>query len=86
MAPVTGLSTDPDRGVRPPDRCERKRQGMTSMTRKTVGVTGGVDTHGQSHHGAVIDHLGDANSAIVSPGITGRLWRPRGVAARPRRG
>jgi hypothetical protein len=28
------------------------------MTRTTVGVTGGVDTHGQSHHAAVIDHLG----------------------------
>jgi transposase len=31
---------------------------MTSMTRTTVGVTGGVDTHGQSHHAAVIDRLG----------------------------
>src|SRR5688500_18612737 len=31
---------------------------MTSMTRTTVGVTGGVDTHGQSRHAAVIDHLG----------------------------
>ena len=31
---------------------------MTSMTRTTVFVTGGVDTHGQSHHAAVIDHLG----------------------------
>jgi transposase len=31
---------------------------MTSMTRTTVGVTGGVDTHRQSHHAAVIDHLG----------------------------
>src|SRR4029450_713364 len=31
---------------------------MTSMTRTTVGVIGGVDTHGQSHHAAVIDHLG----------------------------
>jgi hypothetical protein len=31
---------------------------MTSMTRTTVGVTGGVDTYGQSHHAAVIDHLG----------------------------
>ena len=28
---------------------------MTSMIRSTVGVTGGVDTHGQSHHAAVID-------------------------------
>ena len=31
---------------------------MTSMTRTTVGVTGSVDTHRQSHHAAVIDHLG----------------------------
>lgn len=31
---------------------------MTSMTRITVGVTGGVDRHGHSHHAAVIDHLG----------------------------
>ena len=31
---------------------------MTSMTRTAVFVTGGVDTHGQSHHAAVIDHLG----------------------------
>ena len=31
---------------------------MTSMTRTTVGVTGGVDTHGHSHHAAVIDHVG----------------------------
>ena len=31
---------------------------MTSMTRTTVGVTGGVDRHGHSHHAAVIDHLG----------------------------
>ena len=31
---------------------------MTSMTAATVRVIGGVDTHGQSHHAAVIDHLG----------------------------
>jgi hypothetical protein len=31
---------------------------MTSMTRTAVFVTGGVDTHGQSHHAAVIDHVG----------------------------
>ncbi|MEJ5869357.1 IS110 family transposase [Pseudokineococcus sp. 5B2Z-1] len=28
------------------------------MTTTTPGVTGGVDTHGQTHHAAVIDHLG----------------------------
>jgi len=28
------------------------------MTTTTPGVTGGVDTHGQTHHAAVLDHLG----------------------------
>ena len=28
------------------------------MTTTTLGVTGGVDTHGQTHHAAVLDHLG----------------------------
>ena len=31
---------------------------MTSMTSKGMGVTGGVDTHGQTHHAAVLDELG----------------------------
>ena len=31
---------------------------MTSMTTSTSCVTGGVDTHGQTHHAAVLDHLG----------------------------
>jgi len=31
---------------------------MTTMTTTTPGVTGGVDTHGQTHHAAVLDHLG----------------------------
>jgi hypothetical protein len=31
---------------------------MTSMATTAVFVTGGVDTHGQSHHAAVIDHVG----------------------------
>jgi len=31
---------------------------VTTMTTTTPGVTGGVDTHGQTHHAAVIDHLG----------------------------
>jgi transposase len=31
---------------------------MTSMTTATGSVTGGVDTHGQTHHGAVLDHIG----------------------------
>jgi len=31
---------------------------MTTMTMTTSGVTGGVDTHGRTHHAAVLDHLG----------------------------
>ncbi len=31
---------------------------MSPMTTTTPGVTGGVDTHGQTHHAAVLDHLG----------------------------
>ena len=31
---------------------------MTSMTMPAPGVTGGVDTHGHTHHAAVIDPLG----------------------------
>ena len=31
---------------------------MTCMTTATGSVTGGVDTHGQTHHGAVLDQVG----------------------------
>jgi hypothetical protein len=31
---------------------------MSSMTGETRVVVGGVDTHSQTHHVAVIDHLG----------------------------
>ena len=31
---------------------------MSSMTTTTRPVTGGVDTHGDTHHGAVIDEIG----------------------------
>lgn len=31
---------------------------MTTMTNLRTPVTGGVDTHGQTHHAAVLDHLG----------------------------
>ena len=31
---------------------------MTSMTTTTADVTGGVDTHGQTHHGAALDSVG----------------------------
>jgi transposase len=31
---------------------------MTSMATTAVVVTGGVDTHGHTHHAAVLDYLG----------------------------
>jgi transposase len=31
---------------------------MTSMTTRTADVTGGVDTHGQTHHAAALDSVG----------------------------
>ena len=31
---------------------------MISMTEHDLGVTGGVDTHAETHHAAVIDALG----------------------------
>ena len=31
---------------------------MTKMTNLPTAVTGGVDTHGQTHHAAVLDHVG----------------------------
>ena len=31
---------------------------MTSMATTAVFVTGGVDTHGQTHHAAVLDYMG----------------------------
>jgi len=31
---------------------------MTSMTTNSSAVTGGVDTHGQTHHAAALDSVG----------------------------
>ena len=31
---------------------------MTSITTTTGPVTGGVDTHGETHHAAVLDQVG----------------------------
>jgi transposase len=45
---------------------------MTSMTTTSGSVTGGVDTHGQTHHAAVIDqvgrHLADREFATTPAG------------------
>jgi transposase len=49
---------------------------MTSMTTATVRVIGGVDTHGQSHHAAVIDGVGrqlDDREFPASPSGYGAL-------------
>jgi len=53
---------------------------MTSMTTRPVCVTGGVDTHGQTHHAAVVDtlgrHLGDREFPTTPAGyrdLTGWL-------------
>src|SRR5674476_851150 len=35
-----------------------RRTAMTSMTTTTSHVTGGVDTHGQTHHSAALDSVG----------------------------
>ena len=34
---------------------------MTSMIPATGPVTGGVDTHGHTHHAAVLDHVGPSS-------------------------
>ena len=49
---------------------------MTSMTTATVRVIGGVETHGQSHHAAVIDGVGrqlDDREFPASPAGYGAL-------------
>src|SRR5450756_1201366 len=38
-----------------PIRANGRRTAMTSMTTNSSAVTGGVDTHGQTHHGAALD-------------------------------
>lgn len=45
---------------------------MTSMTDQALEVTGGVDTHGETHHAAVVDrmgrHLADREFPATGPG------------------
>ena len=55
-SPATVLSARPAGACRPERFSERTA--VTSMTDQTLEVTGGVDTHGETHHTAVIDHLG----------------------------
>src|SRR3954451_241063 len=55
-SPVTVLSTRPTGACRP--RIGHARTDMTSMTHDGPQITGGVDTHGLTHHAAVIDPIG----------------------------
>ncbi|MGH3618812.1 MAG: IS110 family transposase [Pseudonocardiaceae bacterium] len=54
---------------------------MSSMTGETRAVVGGVDTHSQTHHVAVIDHLGRevddrefSATAVGYAALAGWLW------------
>ena len=61
---------------------------MTSMTTATVRVIGGVDTHGQSHHPAVIDGVGrqlDDREFPASPAGYGALLEWLGGYGEPDR-
>ncbi|MFC7912941.1 hypothetical protein [Streptomyces sp. NPDC057386] len=65
---------------------------MTSRTDQALEVTGGVDTHGETHHAAVIDHLGRhlADRKFPATGAGYRrlpAWlRPFGSSPRPTAG
>ncbi len=55
-SPATVLSARPAGACRPTGISERTA--VTSMTHQPLEVTAGVDTHGETHHAAVIDRLG----------------------------
>jgi transposase len=55
-SPATVLSARPAGACRPTGISERTA--VTSMTGQALEVTGGVDTHGETHHAALIDRLG----------------------------
>lgn len=55
-SPITVLSARPAGACRP--RNGLARTDTTGMTHNTPQITGGVDTHGQTHHAAVIDSVG----------------------------
>jgi transposase len=57
ISPVTVLSTRPTGACRP-RRYGYTRTDMTSMTHDGPQITGGVDTHGLTHHAAVTDSIG----------------------------
>lgn len=55
-SPATVLSARPAGACRPTGISERTA--VTSMTDQCLEVTGGIDTHGETHHAAVVDRLG----------------------------
>ena len=60
---------------------QRKRQGMTSMTSPSTRIViGGVDTHGHTHHAAVIDKVGPATRRSGVHRHPGGLPRVSGMA------
>lgn len=69
-SPATVLSARPT-GACHPNGISDKAAG-TSMTDQPLDVTAGVDTHGHTHHAAVIDplgrHLADAEFDATGPG------------------
>ncbi len=57
---------------------------MTSMTHNAPQITGGVDTHGLTHHAAVIDSIGRTWPTRSSPppsAATGTCWTGRAPTA-----
>ena len=57
MRPVTVLSASPGL-VRAAPPVEVERTAKSAMTNSPGPVTGGVDTHGETHHAAMIDQVG----------------------------
>ena len=52
---------------------------MTSMATTAVFVTGGVDTHGHTHHAAVLDSLGRQLGDREFPDLTSGVSSPAAV-------
>ena len=57
MRPVTVLSASPGL-VRAAPPVVSGKDGEIRLTNIAGPVTGGVDTHGETHHAAVVDQLG----------------------------
>ena len=80
-SPATVLSARPAGACRPTGISERTA--VTSMTDQALEVTGGVDTHGETHHAAVIDRIGRHLADREFP-ATGTGYRQRRLGSRVR--